>query len=79
MVASYLRWLFIAILTILVALPTFAISIVSPRFANMTTVKLWGKLIILACGVKLTISGLENIKNQPTIVMYNHKLSLIHI
>ena len=73
MITSYLRWLFIAIITILLAIPTFAISIVSPRFANMTTVKLWGKLIILACGVKLTISGLENIKNQPTIVMYNHK------
>ena len=73
MISSYLKWLIIILLTIVLGIPTIIISLISPKFANMTTVKIWGKLIIFICGVRLTINGLENIKDQPTIVMFNHK------
>ena len=73
MISSYLKWLIVALLTIVLGIPTMVISLVSPKFANMTTVKIWGKLIIFICNVKVTINGLENIKDKPTIVMFNHK------
>ena len=73
MISSYIRWFIIAFLTVFLAIPAAAISIFSPKFANKTIVKIWGKLIILSCNVELKIKGLENIKNKPLIVMYNHK------
>ena len=73
MISSYLKWLIIALLTIVLGIPTIMIAFISPKIANMTTIKIWGKLIIFICHVRLTIKGLENIKDEPTIVMFNHK------
>ena len=53
------------------------ISLISPKFAALSSVKIWGKLILTISGVRLKINGLQNIKNKPTIVMYNHKSIMI--
>jgi 1-acyl-sn-glycerol-3-phosphate acyltransferase len=52
---------------------TIIISIFSPKIACLTTVKLWGKLILFFCNIKLNVEGLENLSDKPLIIMYNHK------
>ena len=73
MILSYIKWALIAILTVFFAFITILISLISPKFAALSSVKIWGKLILTISGVRLKINGLQNIKNKPTIVMYNHK------
>ncbi len=73
MLISYIKWVLIALFTIFFALITILISLISPKIAALSTVKLWGRLILIISGVKIKLEGIENIKNKPTIVMYNHK------
>lgn len=70
---SCLKWAAIALITLFCGLFTIVLSAFSPAIACKTFVKLWGKLIMLACNIKLKVEGLENISNKPLIVMYNHK------
>ena len=73
MITSFIKWLIIGSLTILLAIIAILISFFSPMLATLTVVKFWGKSILFISGVKLKVDGIENIENKPTIVMYNHK------
>jgi 1-acyl-sn-glycerol-3-phosphate acyltransferase len=70
---SLLKWIIIALLTLLCGTLTIAISLVSPKFACLTSVKLWGKLILFFCNIRLKVEGIDNLSDKPLIVMYNHK------
>ena len=70
---SISKWVVIALLTMVFGLLTIIISIFSPKIACLTTVKLWGKLILFFCNIKLNVEGLENLSDKPLIIMYNHK------
>ena len=70
---SALKWLIIALLTLVLGLFTIVISFFSPKIACLTTVKLWGKLILFFCNIKLNVDGIQNLSDKPLIVMYNHK------
>ncbi len=72
-IISVLKWVIIAILTIFFGVLTIIISLISPKIACLYTVKLWGKLILLFCNIKLKVEGLNNLSDKPLIVMYNHK------
>ena len=73
MITSFIKWLIIGSLTIILAIIAILISFFSPMLATLTVVKFWGKSILFISGVKLKVDGIENIENKPTIVMYNHK------
>ena len=73
MIISYIKWFLITLITIILAILATIVSLISPKFATLTLVKIWGKLILLISFVKLEVRGLENIKDKPTIIMYNHK------
>ena len=73
MITSFIKWLIIGSLTIILAIIAILISFFSPMLATLTVVKFWGKSILFISGVKLKVEGIENIENKPTIVMYNHK------
>ena len=73
MITSFIKWLIIGSLTIILAIVAILISFFSPMLATLTVVKFWGKSILFISGVKLKVDGIENIENKPTIVMYNHK------
>jgi len=73
MITSFIKWLIIGFLTIILAIIAILISFFSPMLATLTVVKFWGKSILFISGVKLKVDGIENIENKPTIVMYNHK------
>ena len=73
MIISYIKWFLIALTTIILAILATIVSLISPKFATLTLVKIWGKLILLISFVKLEVRGLENIKDKPIIIMYNHK------
>ena len=73
MITSFIKWLIIGFLTIILAIIAILISFFSPMLATLTVVKFWGKSILFISGVKLKVEGIENIENKPTIVMYNHK------
>ena len=70
---SGLKWLIIALLTLVLGLFTIVISFLSPKIACLTAVKLWGKLILFFCNIKLNVDGIQNLSDKPLIVMYNHK------
>ena len=70
---SALKWLIIALLTLVLGLFTIVISFFSPKIACLTAVKLWGKLILFFCNIKLNVEGIQNLSDKPLIVMYNHK------
>ena len=70
---SALKWLIIALLTLVLGLFTIVISFFSPKIACLTVVKLWGKLILFFCNIKLNVDGIQNLSDKPLIVMYNHK------
>ena len=72
-VISFLKWIVITLLTLFFGVLTIIISIFSPKIACLSTVKIWGKLILFFCNINLRIKGLENLSNKPLIVMYNHK------
>ena len=72
-IISILKWLIIALLTVLFGFLTIVVSLFSPRLACLSTVKLWGKLILFFCNIRLKVSGIDNLSDKPLIVMYNHK------
>ena len=72
-IISILKWLIIALLTVLFGFLTILVSLFSPRLACLSTVKLWGKLILFFCNIRLNVSGIDNLSDKPLIVMYNHK------
>ena len=72
-IISILKWLIIALLTVLFGFLTILVSLFSPRLACLSTVKLWGKLILFFCNIRLKVSGIGNLSDKPLIVMYNHK------
>lgn len=39
------------------------------------SVRPWGRAVLWACGVNLRVEGLENIPDEPSIIMYNHQSS----
>jgi len=72
-IISILKWLIIGLLTVLFGFLTILVSLFSPRLACLSTVKLWGKLILFFCNIRLKVSGISNLSDKPLIVMYNHK------
>lgn len=63
-------------LSTIIALPVFALSLPFDRRGRIIQfyANIWGRLNLLTSGVKLQISGLENIiKDKPQIFMSNHQ------
>ncbi len=50
-------------------------SFLSVRHLIKCSVRPWGKTVLWICGVKLDVTGVENLPPGPFIVMYNHQSS----
>ena len=47
----------------------------SNRLAIIYAVRSWGRSCLWGCGIKLNVNGLENLPEEPSIIMYNHQSS----
>jgi 1-acyl-sn-glycerol-3-phosphate acyltransferase len=66
-------WLAFLTYTLFFGIIGITLAFISPSSAIKYAVRPWGKMIILTTGVKLDVTGLENIPKEPSIIMYNHQ------
>lgn len=51
-------------------------SLFAPPLVIPLAVRPWGRALLLSLGVRLTVSGEENIPLEPSVIMYNHQSSV---
>lgn len=51
------------------------VSLLCVRNLIRISVRPWGRTVLWTCGVRLEVSGAENLPSEPCIVMYNHQSS----
>jgi len=51
------------------------LSLIFPNLAVKAVIRPWAKCSLRSFGVKLLVDGIENIPEEPSIIMYNHQSS----
>ncbi len=69
-VLCFIAFVFI---TIFFGLIGVVLAVISPPASIKYAVRPWAISILFTTGVKLDVSGLENIPDVPSIIMYNHQ------
>jgi 1-acyl-sn-glycerol-3-phosphate acyltransferase len=49
------------------------LALISPPASNKYAIRPWARSTLFAAGVKLDVEGLENIPDEPSIIMFNHQ------
>lgn len=52
------------------------LAVISPPASIKYAVRPWAKSVLFFVGVKLDVKGLDNIPEEPSIIMYNHQSAL---
>ncbi len=66
-------WIVILILTVIFGTYGVVLSLIAPNILTKHVFRPWAKMILFATGVKVEVSGYENIPRVPCIFMYNHQ------
>jgi 1-acyl-sn-glycerol-3-phosphate acyltransferase len=66
-------WLGIVFFTITLGIVGLLLSVTSPGKVSEYSFRPWGRWILKACGVKVEWEGLENLPEEPCVIMYNHQ------
>lgn len=66
-------WTVILLLTLVFGTYGVILSLVAPTILSKHVFRPWAKMILRATGVKVEVSGYENIPRVPCIFMYNHQ------
>ena len=67
---------FCALATFVFGIAGMVLSLVAPRLVIPLAVRPWGKALLMSLGVRLSVSGVENIPREPSVIMYNHQSSV---
>jgi len=51
------------------------LSLIFPNLAVKAVIRPWAKCSLRSFGVKLLVDGIENLPEEPSIIMYNHQSS----
>lgn len=51
------------------------VSVFAPRHVVKCAVRPWGRMVLRACAVNLSVSGVENVPREPCVIMFNHQSS----
>ncbi|HSE83573.1 MAG TPA: lysophospholipid acyltransferase family protein [Thermodesulfobacteriota bacterium] len=74
MLRTIFSWIGIALSTTIFGILGVILSFISPNnLLFKYAVRPWGYYALKACGVKLDVEGLENLSEEPCVIMYNHQ------
>ena len=73
MFRTILCWVAFVIYTVFFGIYGVILAVFSPSSAVKYAVRPWARSILYTAGVKLDVKGLENIPEEPSIIMYNHQ------
>jgi 1-acyl-sn-glycerol-3-phosphate acyltransferase len=66
-------WITFIIYTVFFGTYGVILALVSPPAVIKYAVRPWARTILFTAGVKLDVEGLENIPEEPSIIMFNHQ------
>lgn len=73
MLRTIICWVTFIIYTVFFGIYGVALAVISPPAAVKYAVRPWARMILFTAGVKLDVEGLENIPEEPSIIMFNHQ------
>ncbi len=65
-------WLSVMFVTIIFGTLAIILTKIKRSIAFDYAVRPWGKYILKGCGIRLEVQGVENLPEEPCIIMYNH-------
>jgi len=66
-------WIVILLLTTIFGTYGVVLSLIAPNILSKQVFRPWAKMILFSTGVKVEVSGYENIPKVPCVFMYNHQ------
>jgi len=73
MLRTIVCWVTFIIYTVFFGIYGVVLAFISPPAVVKYAVRPWARMILFTAGVKLDVQGLENIPQQPSIIMFNHE------
>ncbi len=73
MLRAILNWTLISIYTVIFGIPATIASFIMPDRVLRYFVKPWSSLILKTCRIKVHLEGVENLPNEPCLIMFNHQ------
>ncbi len=73
MIRTIVCWVTFIIYTVFFGLYGVVLALISPPAVVKYAVRPWARMILFTAGVKLDVEGLENIPEEPSIIMFNHQ------
>lgn len=75
MIRTAVAWILSLFFTAFFGITGMFLAVFNRQDLIRYSVRPWGRCVLWACGVNLKIEGLENIPDEPSIIMYNHQSS----
>jgi 1-acyl-sn-glycerol-3-phosphate acyltransferase len=69
-------WIVVLLVTVIIGSFGVILSILLPKHVIKYASRPWGYCIIRGCGIKVRIEGLDNIPDEPCVLMYNHQSAI---
>ena len=66
-------WFVFLLLTTLFGIYGLVLAVVAPNTVSRYAVRPWARLLLFSVGVRVEVSGYENIPKEPCVFMYNHQ------
>ncbi len=73
MIRTIICWVTFIICTVFFGTYGVILALISPPAVVKYAVRPWARMILFTAGVKLDVEGLENIPQEPSIIMFNHQ------
>ena len=75
MLRTLFRWIAIVFWTVFWGIVGVFLSFTFPKKVNKYAIRPWGRSVAKSCGVKVELEGMENLPEEPCVIMYNHQSS----
>ncbi|HEX9666849.1 MAG TPA: lysophospholipid acyltransferase family protein [Thermodesulfobacteriota bacterium] len=69
-------WIVVFLVTVIIGSFGVILSIIAPKHVIKYATRPWGYCLIRGCGIKVRIEGLDNIPDEPCVIMYNHQSAI---
>jgi len=66
-------WIVFLLLTTLFGIYGLVLAVIAPNTVSRYAVRPWAKTLLFSIGVKVEVTGFENIPKVPCVFMYNHQ------
>ncbi|MCI0482701.1 MAG: 1-acyl-sn-glycerol-3-phosphate acyltransferase [Candidatus Dadabacteria bacterium] len=73
MLRTIVCWVAFIVYTVFFGTYGVVLALISPPAVVKYAVRPWARMILFTAGVRLDVEGLENIPDEPSIIMFNHQ------